>query len=165
MEGTSTRILRKPCKGKGKRHSKGTAQRKPFGPPADKRAFILTEVYISKPLQNSELGTKPLFPRHPITPDTATMEKDLTETRSADFPAARDPTVPAWERTSLARSCTGSAADPALSHWGLFCEITRALNLFMHKCMCFSSDIKNVLVNHKALLPSRFAQIGFFFLM
>lgn len=26
MEGTSARILRKPCKGKGKRHSKGTAQ-------------------------------------------------------------------------------------------------------------------------------------------
>lgn len=75
-------MLRKPHKGQGKRHSTWMAQQlhitgKHPGPPTDKQAFVLPQIYASKPLQNSQQGTESLFPHHPIAPGMATMEKSL----------------------------------------------------------------------------------------
>lgn len=145
--------------------SKQTAQqtyvtRKHLGPPTDKQAFVFPQVYVSKPRQNSEQGTKSLFPHHPITPDVTTREKTSLKSKLLTFPPNHDPTVLAQVPCSqLHRKVV---ANPAFSDQGLFCKITRPLSLLMSKRVCFFLDIKNILVNHKTILPSSFAQIGFF---
>lgn len=134
--------------------------RKHLGPPTDKPAFVFPRVSVSKPLQNSEQGTKSLFPHHPITPDLTTTEKDWTAHFAPNPWCYRTGPGVQVPRSQLHRK---PAANPACSNWGLFCKLTPALSLFMHKRMRFFSDINNILVNHKTLLPSSFAEIGVFF--
>lgn len=110
----------------------------------------------------TELKTRnQTLPHHPITLTRLQWEESSLR---AEVRISPQPVIPPYgaRSASLAHSGTGSAADSALSDWDQSVRSTRPLNLFMHNCVCFSSDVKNVLVKHKALLPSLFAQIGFF---
>lgn len=153
-------MLRKPLKRQEKRCSKRTTQQwhitgKHLGPPADKQAFVLLQVYISKPVQNSPQG-RVLVPAPSHHPWRGYSGKSLHYNLNYPLPPSL------WLYQEHKPLCSELprkiVANLAFSGGGLILQHHTFSEQLMHKCRHFS-HIKNILFNHKTVLPSGFAQI------